>query len=601
MSKVFFFKDQKSGAVPLDKPFVSVGEGGGFDICYPAARDRILFTLERATEGYRFIPGQARVMINGKRVQATLPLKDCDRLEFENRVAVYLEQEPRTTVSGPTVAEKAIAVLESVASDLGENSSLMGILDGALASIAKIAEAEEAYLISEIAQPNGAQWSVLARYAQSTLRLQRKDLISSTILNQAVSKRVPIYIESLIGHPMAEQVSLLGGQVYSIACLPLLIKDRVFGAVYLANHTPGRAIMRSGLNDLSILATQIALLLASRIELNRVTRENEDLKEAGGKDDSPLLIFSSDVMRKLDERLNKLSGSELNLIINGQTGTGKELIARQIHLRSPRRNGPFIVVNCAAIPPALVESVLFGHTKGAYTGADKSRSGKFLQADQGTIFLDEIGELPLDIQVRLLRVLQERQIEAVGSSELTPVDFRVLAATHRDLVAAVKTKEFREDLYFRLNGATITVPSLKERGDAEIILLAEYFMKKMSPGLSFSDEAKRRLCAHEWTGNVRELGQVIARGAVLSTDGTIRESDLELSANPLSPDIDVNLPQAGLQKRSWMKTMAKEALTKASGNRAAAAASLNISERTLYRWLSADDTDSPSVNSVIKH
>jgi transcriptional regulator with GAF, ATPase, and Fis domain len=603
MIKKFFFKDQKAGIIPLEKQFVSVGEGGGFDICYPAGKDRMLFTLELGAEGYRFIPGQARVTINGKRNGGTYTLKDCDRLEFENRVAIYLEERP-SLASGPSVAEKAIGVLESVARDIGENSSLAGTLDSALAAIAKIAEAEEAYLISELGGPKSEQWSVLSRYSQTSPKLQRKDLISSTILNQAVGRRVPVYIESLIGHPMAGQVSLLGGQVFSIACLPLLSNERVFGAVYLANHTPGRAIAKAGLNELTVLATQIAMLLASRIELERVTKENENLREEHASPDSDAMIFASDMMSKLVDRLSKLAASELNLLITGETGTGKELIAKQVHLRSPRRNGPFIVVNCAAIPPALVESVLFGHTKGAYTGADKSRPGKFLQADQGTIFLDEIGELPIEVQVRLLRVLQEKQIEAVGSSEITPVDFRVVAATHRALVAAVKDKTFREDLYHRLNGATVLVPSLRERGDAEIILLAEFFMKRLSPGLSLSDEARRMLCAHSWTGNVRELGQVIARGAALSTDGKIRESDLELSSDTSSlAGLEGEGPLTsfiGLHKRSWMKKMAEDALHKADGNRAAAATALGVSERTLYRWLATDVSDSATDISVSK-
>jgi len=245
------------------------------------------------------------------------------------------------------------------------------------------------------------------------------------------------------------------------------------------------------------------------------------------------LVFEDPASRLLFERLERIAPSDASVLIVGETGTGKELIAREIHALSRRRRGSFIAVNCAALPETLIESELFGHEKGAFTGALHSRAGWFESANGGTLFLDEIGDLPLNLQVKLLRVLQEREIVRVGSRQPTPIDVRLVAATHVNLDKAVGAGTFREDLFYRLNVAALDLLPLRKR-PGDILPLVRHFMAVYSERLArgavaLSDEAARQLVQYPWPGNIRELENVIHHAILISTDGWLRASDLHLS------------------------------------------------------------------------
>jgi DNA-binding NtrC family response regulator len=240
------------------------------------------------------------------------------------------------------------------------------------------------------------------------------------------------------------------------------------------------------------------------------------------------LIGVSAEMRELFASLERVAPSQLTVLAQGETGTGKEELARAIHKHSPRRDGTFVVLDAATIPPTLAESVLFGHERGAFTGADARHVGTFERAHGGTLFIDEIGELPMDLQPKLLRVLESRTFSRVGGHELIPIDIRLIAATHRDLRAEIEAHRFREDLYFRLAEARVFLPPLRAR-PADIPLLARHFLDELSTSerpLSITDEALKSLQTRKWPGNVRELRNVIARAAALCQDGVISENDL---------------------------------------------------------------------------
>jgi DNA-binding NtrC family response regulator len=240
------------------------------------------------------------------------------------------------------------------------------------------------------------------------------------------------------------------------------------------------------------------------------------------------LIGVSAEMRELFATLERVAPSQLTVLSQGETGTGKEELARAIHKHSSRRDGPFVVLDAATIPPTLAESVLFGHERGAFTGADARHIGVFERAHGGTLFIDEIGELPLDLQPKLLRVLESRSFSRVGGTEVIPVDFRLIAATHRDLRVEIEAHRFREDLYFRLAEARVVLPPLRAR-PTDIPLLARHFLEELSAPdrpLSITDEALTSLQSRKWPGNVRELRNVIARAAALCQDGVIHENDL---------------------------------------------------------------------------
>lgn len=306
-------------------------------------------------------------------------------------------------------------------------------------------------------------------------------------------------------------------------------------------------------------------------------------------------IGKSPAFRKVQTAIAEVGNSKANVLLLGESGTGKEMAARAIHFVGTRREEPFVAVNCASIPEGLLESELFGHVKGAFTGAVNARAGRFFRADRGTLFLDEIADMPLALQAKILRVLQERKIQPVGSDKEIPVDVRIIAATNRDLRAEVSAKRFREDLLFRLNVFAIELPPLRERGD-DIRLLALHFMRiyaiEMKKRLDgFSADAIKAMAAYDWPGNIRELQNCVERAVIVCKASVVDARDLPAhlgspsSSSPIStfkPPLPVSLDDE-LQKleRSYLQ----EALEKAGGVQKKAAELLAISERSFWHRL----------------
>lgn len=305
------------------------------------------------------------------------------------------------------------------------------------------------------------------------------------------------------------------------------------------------------------------------------------------------LIANSEVMRQVFRTVERLSDYNTTVLITGESGTGKELLARAIHNNSLRKTKPFVAVNCGAIPESLVESELFGHKKGAFTDATRDKRGYFEEAEGGTVFLDEVGELPTHMQAKLLRALQERQIRRVGDDQPMPIDVRVVAATLRDLEDDVIEGRFRDDLFYRLNVVNIHIPPLRERSE-DIPVLVEHFLKKHLKRLDLapktvSGEALQALVAHSWKGNVRELENVIERAVVLSDGAQIELADLpqhvqssnkaaNLESDPQLDDNDLSLKR---RIKAVEVALIRRALERTKGNRTKAAKELDISHRTL--------------------
>ena len=289
-------------------------------------------------------------------------------------------------------------------------------------------------------------------------------------------------------------------------------------------------------------------------------------------------------LRSILSHVDAVAGTNTTVLITGETGTGKEVIARAIHQVSPRRNRNLVKVNCAAMPAGLLESELFGHERGAFTGAINSHVGRFALADRGTLFLDEIGDMPLELQPKLLRVLQEREFEAVGSTRTTQVDVRVVAATNQDLKQMVRDREFREDLYYRLNAFPIYLPPLRER-KPDIPELVEYFVQQFAASMdktieTIPEETMRDLVRHPWPGNIRELQNYIARGVILSNDGTFEPGPLE-SCEPLQARQEVANPTLEEKVRREILAACQRANWRLGGPRGAAAR-LGLKRTTLF-------------------
>jgi DNA-binding NtrC family response regulator len=300
------------------------------------------------------------------------------------------------------------------------------------------------------------------------------------------------------------------------------------------------------------------------------------------------LVGFSPGMREVQKRIGIAASGEVTVLIEGETGTGKELVARAIHRFGDRAKRPFVAVNCAAIPRELLESELFGHTKGAFSGAFQARAGKFREADQGTLFLDEIGDMPLDMQAKILRVLQDKVITPVGGQSSHQVDIRILAATHQDLGKKIRDGSFRQDLYFRLNVLNIRLPALRERGK-DILMLAQLFLERStSPPKSLSASAAELLAAHTWPGNVRELENVIRSSSLAVRAAVIDASDLQMTVTegPAEGRIEELLEMDFHSAVSrFEKVLLTKTLRKTHGNRAEAARLLNMHRQLLYAKL----------------
>ncbi len=362
--------------------------------------------------------------------------------------------------------------------------------------------------------------------------------------------------------------------------------------------------MKAGAVDYMIKPLRQAELM-QRLEQIAVLRglrgENEALRKlvVGRRDDFCPAVSAS--MKALDRLVAKVAPTDSTVLITGESGTGKGVTARAIHQQSQRANNPFIPVNCGAIPENLLESEFFGHTKGAFTGAERARKGLFLEADKGTIFLDEIGELPLELQVKLLHVLEAREVRPLGSEQARKIDVRIVAATNRDLKERVASGRFREDLYFRLSGFHITVPALRGRRE-DIPALIRYLLARgaerfgVSGKLTIEPDAEEILLAYDWPGNVRELENVLQRATILAEGGKITVGDLPPHITPAVPLGAVAggglRPAAGTlreQVREFEQSLILRAIDECVGDRRQAAQKLGIGLSSLYRKLEENE------------
>ncbi|MEM9552716.1 MAG: sigma-54 dependent transcriptional regulator [Acidobacteriota bacterium] len=342
---------------------------------------------------------------------------------------------------------------------------------------------------------------------------------------------------------------------------------------------------------------ELRALVARALELGRLRRENRALRRVAAE--RVALVAESAAMRQVLELVDRAADSRASVLVTGETGTGKERIARRLHRGSDRADSPFVAVNCRAFAPGVLESELFGHEKGAFTGAATQRIGCFERADGGTLFLDEIGDVEPDFQAKLLRVLQEGELLRVGGAESVRVDVRIVAATHRDLKAEIAAGRFRDDLFYRLAVLPVHLPPLRVRRD-DILPLARHFLQRHGSGRRLAPAAEEVLLAHAWPGNVRELENTIERAMVLARCDAIEVHDLWLD-QPTEPDEDASTVQSHEGNGTLQETLdraaavrIRAALAAHDGRRAAAAAELGVDRSTLFRMmkrLAIDDLD----------
>jgi Nif-specific regulatory protein len=384
-------------------------------------------------------------------------------------------------------------------------------------------------------------------------------------------------------------------------CVPIKIGNEVVGTISADRLSKEEESLRDDVRLLTIIASSVSqavhLRQHAQEELEKVREENRRLQDQLKDRYRPKsIVGNSKVMQNVYALMEQVSRTNATVLILGESGVGKERVAHAIHFGSTRADKPFVAVNCAALPESLIESELFGHEKGAFTGATAARKGRFESADKGTIFLDEIGDLPLSVQTKLLRVLQEKTFERVGGNITMKADVRIITATNRNLEALIQTGKFREDLFYRLNVFPILVPPLRER-KTDIMLLADHFIKKYSKEhekkiVSISTSATDMLIDYHWPGNVRELENYIERAVILSNDGVIHS--YHLPPNLQRTNTIASLEASGSFKdimTNMEREIILEELKKCRGNMAKAARALGITERMMGLRIAKHEID----------
>jgi transcriptional regulator with GAF, ATPase, and Fis domain len=381
-----------------------------------------------------------------------------------------------------------------------------------------------------------------------------------------------------------EELSVLSGGAFLAA--PLINRQKLLGVIYLDAYSGGEQLNSDHLQFAAAAGVLCGPALADALEFGRIEEENRQLREEVRIRHE--MVGESPRMQEVYRLVARVAPADSTVLILGETGTGKELVARAIHRNSPREKGPFVAINCAALTETLLESELFGHERGAFTGAVAQKKGKLEMADRGTLFLDEIGELPAALQTKLLRALQEREFERVGGTRPIRVDIRILAATNRDLRAAAAKGAFRDDLYYRLNVVTVKLPALRDRRD-DIPLLASYFLSRFAGARrvsGISSAARGCLTAYDWPGNVRELQHAIESAVVLGNGDLILPEDLPetvLDAAPTAEGAGANQYRGALQHQKSELILA--ALEQSGGSVTEAARQLGLHPNYLHRLI----------------
>ncbi len=412
--------------------------------------------------------------------------------------------------------------------------------------------------------------------------------VSRTIARQVMKDNVAILgVDVPTSGKLRDVESLVASEVRTLLCVPLTVFQRVIGCIYLDSTNAADRFQEDHLQLLTAIAGVSAVALDNARRLQWLEQENQRLTTEVRQEQS--LVGEGARIKEIYQFLARVAPTESTVLIEGESGTGKELVARALHRNSHRGNKPFVAINCAAIPESLLESDLFGHERGAFTGAAVQKKGRLEVADGGVVFLDEIGELAPALQVKLLRVLQEREFERVGGTHPIKVDIRLIAATNRDLNEAVRTGEFRQDLYYRLAVVKLTMPPLRERRE-DIPMLTRHFLQKYAKRCKVkakpvSREAMAALVTYEWPGNVRELENAVERALVMGSSDTVQLEDLPESLLEQAPAAETHEGKYHAGVKELKKQLILDAVEQTRGNYVEAAGILGVHPNYLHRLI----------------
>ncbi|HEY1555084.1 MAG TPA: sigma 54-interacting transcriptional regulator [Kofleriaceae bacterium] len=576
----------------LHKKITSIGSGPDNDIVLPDPLVPDGFAVHFDGQTYTvFAPKKTEFVVNGKK-RSKHKLTHDERLVIGScdlRFAMVDDVAPPPEEAANTVADlDAYLKLFEFSDKLMHTRDLGELLDALMDAVVEITNADKGFLI--LAEGESLDIKVARNVKRENIADAISQLSDSIIAKVVRSRRPVIISDAMHDDEFASAKSVMHLKVSSVICVPLLDRGRLLGLIYVGNDSIRDLFQEQTLRVLTVFASQAALIVANALLVNELRLDNKRLNERLELQRFGEIVGTSPPMQQVFRKVEKIAPTDISVLVTGETGTGKELIAREIHNRSPRAGKPFVTINCGAIPANLLESELFGHVKGAFTGAVANKQGKFQAADAGTLFLDEIGEMPIELQVKLLRALQEKIVFRVGDTRPEAVDIRILAATNRELEKEIAAGRFREDLFYRLNVVNLELPPLRVRGE-DVLVIARYLLSRYSREYDakvkgLSPNAAVAIRKHNWPGNIRELENRIKKAIVLCESTVIGADDLGLTGDVL-PQI-LTLAEA---KDKFQRDYINEVLALNNGNRTKTARDLGVDPRTVFRHLEKESDD----------
>ena len=607
MATIRFFPSEGAPVLlALHKPLSTIGRALGNDIHLPdasVASHHAQIVFNGRDFQLEEVDREAEILINGKKKRRAR-LANGDRITLGRALlgfSMFTELPPAPAAEESELGVEAgdierLRRLHSFSERLMMSRSVDELLETLLDDIIELTGAARGMVL--LVDPSeGKDSSPRVRVSRNVQREAIQDasgVISDSIVRQVIETKRPVIVsDALTDTTFGKSESVISLKLSSVMCAPLVSQGDVIGALYVANDEVKHLFDRRQLDLLTIFAAQSSLILQNAMLLSALRADKEKLSADLSDKRFGEIIGACASMMEVFRKLTKVAATDISVLITGETGTGKELIARELHRRSNRETGPFVTVNCGAIPENLIESEMFGHVKGAFTGAIASRAGKFQQADGGTLFLDEVGELPLGMQVKLLRALQERVVVRVGDNRPEKCDMRIVAATNRNLDEMIKSGEFREDLYYRLNVVNLWLPPLRERGD-DVFIIAKALLSKFADELKsavrgFSPQALAAIKKYPWPGNIRQLENRIKKALVLCDQTLLGPQDLDLGVE--AQMVIVPLEKA---KEDFQRQYVLEVLERNNGNRTQTARDLGVDPRTIFRYLEKEQNPMPS-------
>ncbi|MCC6810412.1 MAG: sigma-54-dependent Fis family transcriptional regulator [Deltaproteobacteria bacterium] len=593
--------DNTERRVALLRAISRIGGSEDHDI-YVSGAPSDLANIVKSGDGFTLSALDGPVLVNGKK-EWQKALSPGDRIsigkhEIEFRLEAAADAEapaaaaPVTMSREQEIALKAYASLNDFSARLLRNFDLREVLSSVMDTVVELCSADKGFVVLfEDGQPKVE----VARNIRHENITDAVSQLSDSVIAKVVKSRSPLLVaDALNNDEFKASQSVVNLKLSSVMCVPLTELGEMFGLLYVGSNRVLHQFDSHALNLLTVFASQASLLIQNAQRFRSLEAEREALKTALEQQRFGSIIGTCEAMQDVFRKIRKVAPTDISVLITGETGTGKELIAREIHQRSDRKDGPFVVINCGAIPENLLESELFGHVRGAFTGAVATKPGKFQLAHKGTLFLDEIGELPLQLQVKLLRALQEKMVTKVGDTKAELVDIRVVAATNKDLDVEMKKGQFREDLFYRLNVVHIDLPPLRERGD-DILAVARFFLSKYTKEYEsklkgFTPQAVIAMRKYRWPGNIRQLENRIKKGVIMAERAHLAPEDLDIKPEDMDPILPLNEAAEAFKQR-----YINEVLLRNGGNRTKTARDLGVDPRTVFRHLEKmDDEEQPS-------